>query len=149
MCVGGGTEEGSQLGRVPPDQRVNIDDTCGGSIRRELDRPGAVLVMDVENERRQNNLDDNEVRAVASVGYGVQGSKTRSLEADPCRSEGSGGRGYNELGGEGLGLNLGRDGVMWGHPAPGQPELQSVKHLRRCVEHPHALNQIRKLTSAS
>jgi hypothetical protein len=121
VCIKDSAEEGRQSGRVPPDQRDDIDD-ASGSISREFDRFGRVLVVDIETECRKNILDDGEVRASAGVEDDIEGFETGSLEPSPCGGESSGDRSVHndrlgvdaELDGESFDLSLGRDGVESG-----------------------------------
>ena len=119
VCIENDAEEGRQLGRVPLDQRGDVNDTSGRGISRKFDRFSGVLAVDIETERGQNVLDDGEVRASAGVEHDVEGFETRNLEPVPRRSKGSGGGGVHsngpgidiELDGECLDLGLGRNGV--------------------------------------
>jgi hypothetical protein len=58
--------------------------TSRRSIGRGLDWFSGVLIVDIKTERRQNVLDDGEVRASAGVEEDVEGFETGSLESSRC-----------------------------------------------------------------
>jgi hypothetical protein len=126
-----GAEDGRRSGRVL-NKRDDVDDACGRSVSKGFDRPGGVLVVGVETERRQNVFDGGEEG-------GIEGFKTGDLDSGP-RREKPVVETFTTIDVEFNGESFDPGRRRWANRMPERSGHQHIQHLRQYAERSCARN---------